>query len=193
MPVERTAIAGLLVVRWPEHADERGMFRQVAQRAELREALGRDVELVQLNHARSVPGTLRGFHAEPWDKLIHVVRGTVFAAVADIRPDSQTFGEVVTFLIGDPPGEPIALFLADGLANAYTVHGDAEVDYVYAVSQQWRPVDKRAIAWDDPDLGVAWPVARPILSDADRANPRLRERFADHPRFASDPESPVGP
>jgi dTDP-4-dehydrorhamnose 3,5-epimerase len=114
------------------------------------------------------------------------VRGTAFAAVADIRPDSQTFGEVATFWLGDPPGEPIALFLADGLANAYAVPGEDEVDYLYAVSEAWHPVDKRAIAWDDPDLGVAWPVDAPILSDADRANPRLRDRFPDHPRFAGD-------
>jgi dTDP-4-dehydrorhamnose 3,5-epimerase len=184
MSVERTRIDGLLIVRWPAHADERGSFRQIAQRGELEDVLGRGFEVAQVNHTRSLPGALRGFHAEPWDKLVSVVRGTAFAAVADIRPDSPTFGEVATFWLGDPPGEPIALFLADGLANAYAVPGEDEVDYLYAVSEAWHPADKRAVAWDDPDLAVAWPLDAPILSDADRTNPRLRDRHPDHPHFA---------
>jgi len=183
--VERTPIEGLLVVRWETREDERGFFRQTVQRGELQEALGRKIGWAQANHARSVPGVLRGFHAEPWDKLVYVARGTVLAAVADVRPQSPTFGEVATFRLGDPPGERLRLFVADGLANAYAVVGDDPADYLYDVSAEWFDADKRGIAWDDPDLAVDWPTREPRLSDADRALPTLRQRFPDHRRWSA--------
>lgn len=185
MPVERTHLDGLLVVRWDTFGDDRGFFRQTYQLEELEAASGRSLTWRQGNHARSAAGVLRGFHAEPWDKLVQVVRGTAMAAIADIRPDSPTFGEVATFHLGDPPGERLRLFVPEGLANAYCTYGDQDVDYLYDVTEPFRPVDKNAIAWDDPDLAVAWPVDHPVLSDADGANPTLRERFPDHRRFAT--------
>jgi dTDP-4-dehydrorhamnose 3,5-epimerase len=184
VPVERTSIEGLLVVRSQTHADERGFFKQTHVASELEEALGRAVTFVQGNHARSRPGVVRGFHAEPWDKLVYVPRGRVLAAIADVRPDSPTFGEVVTFELGDEPGERVRLFIADGLANAYAVVSAGEADYLYDVSCEWTPnVDKRAIAWDDPDLGVPWPVESVLLSVEDRRNPTLRMRYPEHPRW----------
>jgi dTDP-4-dehydrorhamnose 3,5-epimerase len=184
MAIETTSIEGLLVVRWPLHDDERGFFRQTVQTAELAAALGRPVRWAQGNHARSRPGVIRGFHAEPWDKCVYVTHGTAMSAVADIRPDSPSFGEVAVFRLGDPPGERVRLFIGRGLANAYGAIGDVEVDYVYDVSEEWRPMHGHAIAFDDPDLAVPWPIADPIVSANDRAAPRLRERFPDHPRFA---------
>lgn len=176
MPIEPTAIEGLLVVRWDTHGDDRGFFRQTYQLGELEAALGRPVAFLQGNHSRSAAGVLRGFHAEPWDKLVYVARGTAFCAIADLRPDSPTFGEVATFTLGDPPGERVRLFVSEGLGNAFCTL--TEVDYLYDVSQEWRPgVDKRAVAWNDPDLAVHWPVADPVLSDEDRATPTLRQRF----------------
>lgn len=183
MTVESTRIDGLLVVAWPTHDDDRGFFRQTHQTTELEQVLGRAVAFVQGNHARSMPNVIRGLHAEPWDKLLHVAHGTAFIAVADIRPDSPTFASVETFVLGDLPGLPCAVFIANGLANSYATVGDQPVDVVYDVSAEWHPVDKRAIAWDDPDLAIEWPTDDPLLSDDDRANPTLRERFPDHPRF----------
>ena len=183
MPIETTPIEGLLVVRWETHGDDRGFFRQTYRADELAEALGRDVSLRQGNHSRSQAGVLRGFHAEPWDKLVYVVRGTAFAAIADLRPDSATFGEVATFRLGDPPGERIRLFVAEGLGNAFCAETD--VDYLYDVSDYWHPgVDKREVAYNDPDLAVDWPVTEPELSEADRVAPTLRERFPRHSRWA---------
>ncbi|MFP5308576.1 MAG: dTDP-4-dehydrorhamnose 3,5-epimerase family protein [Actinomycetes bacterium] len=185
MPVEATRIEGLLLVSWDTHGDERGFFRQTYQVRELTEALGREPVLRQGNHSRSRPGVLRGFHAEPWDKLVYVVRGTAMAAIADIRPTSPTFGEVETFHLGDAPGQRVRLFISEGLANSFCTYGDQTVDYLYDVSDYWRPdIQKPAVAWDDPDLAVAWPVDDPVLSDADSENPTLRELFPDHPRFA---------
>jgi dTDP-4-dehydrorhamnose 3,5-epimerase len=183
VPVETTSIEGLLVVRWETHEDDRGFFRQTHRADELAAALGRGVVFRQANHARSRPGVLRGFHAEPWDKLVYVAAGTAFAAVADLRPHSDTYGEVATFWLGDPPGERVRLFVAQGLGNAYCAVGERDVDYLYDVSEVWTPdVDKRAVAYDDPDLGVAWPVTEPLVSAADRAAPRLRDRRGDEKR-----------
>jgi dTDP-4-dehydrorhamnose 3,5-epimerase len=185
VPVETTSLAGLLVVRWDTLPDERGFFRQTYQLAELEDALGRAPELIQGNHSRSEPGVLRGFHAEPWDKSVYVARGTAFAAIADIRPSSGTFGEVETFYLGDPPGDRVRLFISDGLANAFCVLGNGPCDYLYDVSRYWTSeVDRRAVAWDDGDLAVAWPVDAPVLSESDARNPRLRDHFPDHPLFA---------
>jgi dTDP-4-dehydrorhamnose 3,5-epimerase len=182
--VERTSIDGLLVVRWETHEDGRGFFRQTYRTDELADALGREVVWRQGNHARSRPGVLRGFHAEPWDKLVYVTRGVAFAAIADLREGSPTFGEVETFWLGDPPqGQRIRLFVARGLGNAYCTVGERDVDYLYDVSEPWTPgVDKRAVAYDDPDLGVAWPVTDPLVSDADRRAPHLRDRPGAPPR-----------
>jgi len=184
VPLAPTSIDGLWVIEWASHRDGRGFFRQTYQLGELEHALGRELVWRQGNHARSTPGVLRGFHTEPWDKCVYVARGTAMAAIADVRPDSATFGEVATFHLGDPPGERLRLFISEGLSNAYCTYGDIEVEYLYDVTEEYRPVDKRAIAWNDPDLAVKWPVTEPTISDADRANPTLRERFPDHPRFA---------
>lgn len=186
MPVDKTRIDGLLVVQWTTFEDERGFFRQTYQIREIEEALGREVVLRQGNHSRSVPGVLRGFHAEPWDKLVYVVRGQAMAAIADIRPDSPTFGEVETFRLGEPPtGERVRLFVAEGLANSFCTYGDGVVDYLYDVSDYWRAgLEKPSVAWNDPDLAVDWPVPAPVLSEADLANPTLRQLFPEHPRFA---------
>ncbi len=169
MAVERTSIEGLLVVRSPTHDDPRGFFRQTAVLPELEAALGRMPRFVQANHARSSAGVLRGFHAEPWDKFVYVARGTAFCAVADVRAESPTRGQVVTFHLGDPPGERSRLFVAAGLANAYQALTD--VDYLYDVTAVWQPgAPRRAVAWDDPELGVDWPIVPPVLSDADRGD-----------------------
>lgn len=186
MPIETTAIPGLLVVRWETRGDERGFFRQTYQVGEIEEALGRPVRLLQGNHSRSAPGVLRGFHAEPWDKLVYAVTGTVMSAIADIRPESPTFGKAATFLLGEAPGERMRLFISQGLANSFCVAGEVTADYLYDVSDYWRAdVPKPSVAWDDPDLAVRWPTDSPTLSDADRANPTLRELFPDHPRWSS--------
>lgn len=181
MRVERTAIEGLLVVDSRPIEDSRGFFRETYRRSELERALGRAVVFGQGNHSRSAAGVLRGFHAEPWDKLVYVPRGRAFCAVADIRPQSATFGLALTFELGD--GQWRRLFVARGLANAFQAL--EETDYVNDVSDEYVPDGRHGFAWDDPDLGVRWPLHPPLLSEADRGQPTLRSVFPDHPRFAN--------
>lgn len=178
MPTESTTIPGLLILRWPQHTDERGFFQQSYQTREISEAMQREVCFRQGNHSRSQARVLRGFHAEPWDKCIYVPRGTATCVVADIRQNSKTFGRTATLLLGDPPGEHIRLFVSKGLCNAFYCH--TEVDYINEVSDEFDPDSRRGIIWNDPDLSVAWPDQNPILSPSDAALPTLRSFYQEH-------------
>lgn len=177
MPVSKTSIAGLLVVSWPSFSDPRGFFKQTHQLGELSTELGRNLRMQQGNHSRSSARVLRGFHAEPWDKLVYVVRGLATCVVADPRPESPTFGHTESFLLGDEPGVRNRLFVSRGLANAFYCH--SEVDYLNDVSEEFDPQVGFGIAWNDPDLAFPWPDTDPILSDADRKHPTLRMLFPD--------------
>jgi dTDP-4-dehydrorhamnose 3,5-epimerase len=181
MAVLETAIQGLYLVQWTRFPDERGFFKHSYQLHELEEAVGRPVLLRQGNHSRSHPGVLRGFHAEPWDKLIYVVRGRARCVVADVRPDSPTFGTHVAFELGDEPGAYDRIFVEQGLANAFYAYD--EVDYLNDVSREFDPSDRNGFAWNDPTLAIEWPTDSPILSEADAHLPTLRERFPAHPLF----------
>jgi dTDP-4-dehydrorhamnose 3,5-epimerase len=128
---------------------------------------------VQWNVSESAEGTLRGFHAEPWDKFVHVAAGEVFSAIADLRPASATFGEVWTGRLDRTK----ALFVSRGLGNGFQAVTPVAV-YGYLVNEHWRPdATYPAVAWDDPDLDVAWPITddRLSLSAKDRANPPLAD------------------
>jgi dTDP-4-dehydrorhamnose 3,5-epimerase len=103
-------------------------------------------------------------------------------AVADVRPDSSTFGAVETFLLGDEPGAMHRIFVCRGLANAFFCL--TEVDYLNDVSEEYDPSDRGGVIWDDPTLAVAWPTADPILSSTDQKLPTLKAKFPDHPLFA---------
>ena len=183
MPVSPTSIGGLFVVDSPLLEDERGFFRESFRIDELSEAVGRPVTFRQNNHSRSSAGVLRGFHLEPWDKLIYVVRGLALCVVADPRPQSATFGRHETFLLGDAPGRHRRLFVARGLANAFQVIDEA--DYVNEVSEVFDPRDRLGFAWNDPLFGVEWPNPHPILSAVDRALPNLEQLLSRSEALAS--------
>jgi dTDP-4-dehydrorhamnose 3,5-epimerase len=185
MSVAATSISGLFVVRWPILEDKRGFFKQSYQAGELAEALGRPPRLAQGNHSRSHAGVLRGFHTEPWDKLVYVPRGTVMFVAADVRPESPTFGKTESFLLGDAPGEYARVFVAEGLSNAFYCH--TETDYLNDVSAAFDPRNRSGVAWNDPTLAVAWPTDHPVLSMNDALQPSLRELFPDHRIFAESP------
>lgn len=175
--ITKTSIPGLLVIERPMYPDERGFFREVFRLKELVEAIGEKFNIVQANHSYSLPRVIRALHAENWNKLVYPITGKAFTAVVDIRPDSETFGKHEVFTFDDDSRR--ALFIPKGLANSICVLGDSPVDYLYLVDAYYKGDDTRAIAWDDPDIGVKWPVKDPIISDRDRANPKLRELFPE--------------
>ena len=164
-----------LVVR--EDAERAGAsFREVFRAEELEAAGVPLFRPVQWNVSESACGTLRGIHAEPWDKLLHVAHGEVFAAVADLRRDSPTAGQVWTGVLDGTS----AVLVGGGLGNSFQVISDRAV-VAYLVNDYWRPgLTYPAVRFDDPDLAIPWPIAdeRLALSDKDRNAASLRELWA---------------
>ncbi|MBU1000812.1 dTDP-4-dehydrorhamnose 3,5-epimerase family protein [Patescibacteria group bacterium] len=175
--IETTSIPGLLLLNRPVFSDERGFFRELFHKDELEKVSGIKFEGVQMNHSHSKPGVIRGIHAEQWNKIIYPVSGEVFIVIVDIRPESLTFGKVETFSVSSENRR--GFFIPKGLANSLCVIGDKPVDYIYLVDAYWDGSDTRAIAWDDPDLNIAWPIKNPIISERDSNNPKLRDLFSE--------------
>jgi dTDP-4-dehydrorhamnose 3,5-epimerase len=175
------SIPGLFLVERETRRDDRGFFREVVRWDELEASTGIPFRPVQWNHSVSEPGVLRALHAELWNKLVYPITGRMFAAVVDIRPEFDTFGHTVELTFD--ASDPTALFIPAGLANSICVAGDEPVHYLYLVDAYYDGSDTRAVAWDDPDLDIRWPIADPILSQRDRENPRLRDLFPE--RFTS--------
>lgn len=175
--IKKASIPGLFILERPINRDERGFFREVFHLDELEKVLGYSFKVLQMNHSNSKKGVLRGLHAEGWNKLVYPLTGKAFIALVDIRPNSETFSKVETFTIDD--SNRYGLFIPRGLANSICVMGEIEVNYIYLVDQYYDGTDTRAIAWDDPDLAIDWPIKDPIISERDKNNPKLRDLFPE--------------
>lgn len=176
--VKTTKIAGLYKIDREIFWDNRGFFREVYHKDELEKTLGHQFNPVQLNHSLSQPKVLRGIHPDPWDKLVYPLNGQVFIAIVDIDPLSPTFKHVETFNVDD--NNRHGLFVAKGLGNSLCVLGQEAVHYIYLVTEYWdghAMSGMRAVAYNDPDLNIAWPIKDPILSDKDKQNKTLREHY----------------
>lgn len=175
--VKSTSLKGIYKLTRKTHEDERGFFREAYHLDELESVLGYKVNFIQMNHSLSKPNVLRALHAEKWNKLIYPVTGKMFAAVVDIRPNSPTFGKYETFEFSKE--DRYALFIPEGFANSICNIGSEDVNYIYLVDKYYDGSDTKAIAWDDPDVGINWPIDDPILSERDKNNPRLRDLFPE--------------
>lgn len=174
MAVQRGRIDGLFIIERPTFEDKRGFFRESFRLDELDAARGRPTLFVQENHSRSRRGALRGLHSENWEKLVYVAHGEVFTAIADVRPESPTFGAVETFHLGE--SSRLKLFLPRSVAHGFCVLSD-EADYMYQVTEYWDGSDAQGVAWNDSDLAVPWPISDPIVSERDQHNPTMRDLF----------------
>ena len=175
--ITETSIPGLYVIERPVYSDERGYFREVFRLNDLEEKIGEKFNVVQANHSYSLPRVIRALHVENWNKLVYPVTGKMFAALVDVRTDSKTFGKVEEFTFDDDRRR--ALFISKGIANSICVVGGEPVHYIYMVDSYYKGDDTSAIAWDDPDIGIKWPVADPIVSERDRQNPKLRDLYPE--------------
>lgn len=176
--IKPTGIKGLFTIERETFDDNRGFFREVFHLNELEEVLGYKFEALQMNHSNSQPGVIRGIHPDPWDKLVYPVSGQLFTAIVDIDPTSPTFKKVETFTIDDQ--HRYALFIQKGLGNSLCVLGEEPVNYVYLVTSYWDGnllSGMRAVAYNDPDLNIDWPVKNPIISDKDKQNKTLRDHY----------------
>ena len=171
-------IDGLLEIRPKRFADERGFFSEVWREDRLAEA-GIEARFVQDNHSFSTArGVLRGLHFQQppaaQDKLVRVSRGSIYDVAVDIRNDSPTFGKWAGLVIS--AAEWNQLFVPSGFAHGFvTLEEDSEV--LYKVSAPYSPEHERVVRFDDPAIGIEWPVAAAelILSDKDRSAPPLVE------------------
>jgi dTDP-4-dehydrorhamnose 3,5-epimerase len=171
MKVLPTALAGVVIVEPVVHRDARGFFME-SYHAERYRAAGIDVEFVQDNHSRSGRGTLRGLHWQvaprPQAKLVRVLAGEIFDVAVDIRPDSPTFGQWVGTRLDAERFRQ--LFVPVGFAHGFCVLSEiAEVEY--KCSAVYDPAAERGLMWNDPAIGIAWPIEHPILSSRDQRHP----------------------
>lgn len=180
--IYKTNFTGLYYLDHALFPDDRGSFAELALIEDLESVIKHPFAIAQLNLAHSKNNVIRGFHAEGWNKLVTLVRGTAFSALLDLRPNSPTFGQVETFLLGDSEKALHGcLFIPIGIANSVCVtHGP--VDYLYCVDRLYRDRDPQgdaAISLFDPDLKVPWPIAREdmILSGRDADAVTLRHKY----------------
>lgn len=180
--IHKTSLPGVYYLAHQIYSDERGYFAELGLIPDLEQIIGHPLPVKQVNLAHSLPNVVRGFHAEGWNKLVTLVRGTAFSALLDIRPDSATFGQVATFVLGDePPALKGCLYIPMGVANSVCVT-QGPVDYLYCVDRLYRDRDTQndsPISLFDPDVKVTWPISREqmILSPRDRQADSLRSRF----------------
>lgn len=170
-------LPGMLEIRPQRFADDRGFFSEAWNATALQQA-GLHASFVQDNHARSRQrGTLRGLHYQlppmAQDKLVRVVRGAILAVAVEIRRSSPAFGQWVSLELSEAAWNQ--MFVPAGMAFGYVTLQD-ESDVVYKVTQHYSPQHERAVRFDDPAIGIAWPIATGLtISDRDRGAPLLAQ------------------
>jgi dTDP-4-dehydrorhamnose 3,5-epimerase len=180
MRVIPTTLAGLVLLEPVVHGDGRGFLVETYRRDASAEA-GVPDAWVQENQSRSRRGTLRGMHFQVGRgqaKLVRVSQGAILDVVVDIRRSSPTFGRHEAVRLDDQSHRQ--LFVPVGFAHGFYVESDT-ADVSYKLDAPYDPAAERGITWDDPALGIDWPSREPILSDRDRAQPRLADIAAELP------------
>jgi dTDP-4-dehydrorhamnose 3,5-epimerase len=170
----QTKLDGVVLLEPTVYGDERGFFVETF-RSDGWAKLGIDVEFVQHNHSRSSKGTLRGLHfqTEPGQaKLVRCPRGAIFDVAVDLRRGSPTYGQWEGHVLDDVKHHQ--LFVPAGFGHGFAVLSDV-ADVTYLLSSTYNPATESGIAWDDPEVGVEWPVEEPLLSERDKSAPRLAE------------------
>jgi len=176
-----TPIADVFIIEPKVFGDERGFFFESFNRRQFAELTGRDVDFVQDNHSRSVKNVLRGLHyqiQQPQGKLVRVVQGAVFDVAVDIRRSSPTFGRHVGLELSAENKR--MLWIPEGFAHGFVVLSDT-AEFLYKTTDYWAPEFERSIVWNDPAIGIQWPIhGEPALSAKDRqAKPLIEaEHFA---------------
>ena len=175
MKITRTKINGCLVIEPKVFGDERGFFLETFQAGRYREKAGIDLPFVQDNHSRSTKGVLRGLHfqkTKPQGKLVRVVRGEVFDVAVDIRKGSPTFGQWEGVWLSEENKKQF--WLPPGLAHGFVVTSET-ADFEYKCTDYYDPTDEGCLIWNDPDVGIDWPIEEPVLSEKDQQGSLLKD------------------
>jgi dTDP-4-dehydrorhamnose 3,5-epimerase len=177
MNARPTAIPDVLVLEPRVFGDARGFFFESYHRKALEAAVGRPLDFVQDNHSLSARGVLRGLHYQlphPQGKLVRVVRGEVFDVAVDLRRSSRTFGRWAGDVLSAENRRQ--LWIPEGFAHGFLVVSE-QAEFLYKTTDYWHPEAEQCLRWDDPELGIAWPLAggTPVVSGKDAAGKSLRE------------------
>lgn len=170
----KTDLPGVILIEPKVFEDARGFFMETYHRPRFA-AAGIDVEFVQDNHSLSRRGTLRGLHYQlryPQGKLVRVVRGEIFDVAVDIRRSSPTFGKWWGVTLSEANRRQV--YIPPGLAHGFCVTSEA-AEVVYKCTDVYRPEDERTVLWNDPAIGVKWPVEGVLVSEKDARGVRLAE------------------
>lgn len=177
-----TELPGVIIIEPDVHRDERGFFLESYHAEKYREG-GVDGVFVQDNHSRSVRGILRGLHMQlrrAQGKLVRVVDGEVYDVAVDVRQGSPTFGRWIGVTLSAENCRQV--YIPEGFAHGFVVTSDA-AEFEYKCTNFYDPGSELSIAWNDPEIGIEWPIASPTLSVKDRDAPRLSEVLDQLPRF----------
>lgn len=171
MEVTKTAIDGVLLLAPKVFGDSRGFFLESFNARVFAQATGLNIDFVQDNHSRSARHVLRGMHFQlnrPQGKLVRVVRGEVFDVAVDIRRDSPTYGRWVGEHLSE--ANQRQLWVPPGLAHGFLVLSES-ADFLYKTTDYYDPASERCLAWNDPHVGIDWPLHghTPALSGKDQA------------------------
>jgi len=176
MKVVPTTLKDCVVIEPQVFGDHRGFFLETFQTERYAQEANISLPFVQDNHSRSGKGVLRGLHfqiTKPQGKLVRVVNGEVFDVAVDLRRDSPTFGQWEgVYLSGDNKRQ---FWVPPGFAHGFVVVSET-ADFEYKCTDYYDPADEGAIAWDDPDIGIKWPIDLEVkLSEKDANAPGFRE------------------
>jgi dTDP-4-dehydrorhamnose 3,5-epimerase len=171
-----TAIPDVLVIEPGVFGDARGFFFESWNRRAFAELVGRDVEFVQDNHSASARGVLRGLHyqvRQPQGKLVRVVAGEVFDVAVDLRRASATFGKWVAERLSAENHR--MMWVPAGFAHGFLVLSE-RAEFLYKTTDYYAPQHERTLLWNDPALGIPWPLSgEPVLKPKDAAGARLTD------------------
>lgn len=174
MKVEKTKLDGVLLVTPQVFGDDRGFFMETYNSGKAL-AAGLPGEFVQDNHSKSSYGVLRGLHYQcpSWQgKLVRTVQGEIFDVAVDIRAGSATFGKWEGFYLNDENKQQ--LYVPEGFAHGFCVTS-ATAEVIYKCTTLYAPDEEANLLWNDPDIGIQWPLDQPVLSARDQVAPTLAE------------------
>lgn len=176
MNIVNTKIPEVLLIEPTVFGDDRGFFFESFNEKRFAEAIGKTVQFVQDNHSKSARGVLRGLHyqiQQAQGKLVRVVSGEVFDVAVDIRKSSPTFGQWVGAVLSAENKRQ--MWVPEGFAHGFVVTSES-AEFLYKTTDYWAPEYERCIAWNDPAIGIQWPIdALPVLSGKDQKGLRLGE------------------
>jgi len=175
MMVQKTDLDGVLLIEPMVYSDARGFFLETYNERVFAEA-GITERFVQDNQSHSKQGVLRGLHYQvenPQGKLVRVLQGQIYDVAVDLRPESRTFGKWTGVYL--KAEEHKVLWIAKGFAHGFYVLSES-AEVAYKVTAFYAPNSERTLLWNDPDLGIQWPLrGEPILSEKDRAGLLFRD------------------